>query len=63
MDRGKRAGKYGYMEDAALKSKLFPNCNFANLTLWPRPTMNGFLGWGKLWLQERTLEQLKGEGG
>ena len=28
-----------------------------------RPTSNGFLCRGKLWLQERTPEQLKGEGG
>ena len=28
-----------------------------------RPTANGFLCRGKLWLQERTPEQLKGERG
>ncbi|MDO9349968.1 MAG: hypothetical protein Q7U55_01865 [Deltaproteobacteria bacterium] len=28
-----------------------------------RPTSNGYLCRGKLWLQERTPEQLKGEGG
>jgi len=27
-----------------------------------RPTSNGYLCRGKLWLQERTPEQLKGEG-
>ena len=28
-----------------------------------RPIVDGLLCRGKLWLEERTLEQLKGEGG